>query len=83
MKEPVVGRMPVLSGQGLVSASIANGGLNLTLCDRANSTRTIPVDHAVCGKGYQIDIRRFGYVEKSLLERPKHVGRAPVLSTRF
>jgi hypothetical protein len=47
MKERVVGRMPVLSGQGLVSASMANGGLNLALRDRANSTRTIPVDHAV------------------------------------
>src|SRR5262249_40100822 len=66
-----------------VSASIVNGSLNLTLRDRANSTRTIQVDHAVCGTGYQVDIRRLGYVEKSLQESLEHVGHAPVLSTRF
>lgn len=83
MKDLVVGRIPVLSGQDLVAASIVNGSLSLTLRDRANSKRTIEVDHAVCGTGYHVDIRRLGYVEKSLLERVKHVGHAPVLSTRF
>lgn len=83
MKEFVAGRMPVLSGQDLVSASIAGGGLNLTLRDRSGSTRTVQVDHVVCGTGYQIDIRRLGYVEKSLLEHLAHVGHAPALTTRF
>jgi Pyridine nucleotide-disulphide oxidoreductase len=83
MKKLVDGRMPVLSGQELVSASIADGGLNLTLRDRSNSTTSVQVDHAVCGTGYQVDIRRLGYVERSLLDRLEHVGYAPVLSTRF
>jgi hypothetical protein len=37
----------------------------------------------VCGTGYHVDIRRLDYVEKSLLEHLKHVGYAPVLSSRF
>jgi hypothetical protein len=83
MREMVVGRMPVLSGQELIAASIADGSLNLTMRDRASVTRTIEVDHAVCGTGYSVDIRRLGYVDKSLLECLDHVGHAPVLSTRF
>ena len=37
----------------------------------------------MCGTGYSVDIRRLGYVDKSLLKRLDHVGHAPVLSTRF
>jgi hypothetical protein len=83
MKEMIVGRMPVLSGQELVAASIVGGSLNLTLRDRTGATKTIEVDHAVCGTVYRVDIRRLGYVDKSLLERLEHVDHAPVLSTRF
>lgn len=83
MKELIVGQVPVLSGQELVAASINSDGLNLTLRDDANSTTTVQVDHAVCGTGYLVDIRRLGYVEKSLLEHLKHVHHAPVLSPRF
>jgi hypothetical protein len=83
MREIVVGRIPVLSGQELTAASITDGSLNLTMRDRTGVTRTIEVDHAVCGTGYRVDIRRLGYVDKSLLERLDHVEQAPVLSTRF
>jgi pyridine nucleotide-disulfide oxidoreductase len=83
MKELIVGRMPVLSGQELVAASIADGGLNLTVRDRAGAAKTVQVDHAVCGTGYRVDIRRLGYMEKPLLQRLEHVDYAPVLSTRF
>lgn len=83
MKELVIGQVPVLSGQELVAASINTDGLNLTLRDDANSMTTIQVDHVVCGTGYLVDIRRLGYVEKSLREHLEHVHHAPVLSPRF
>ena len=83
MKDLVLGRMPVLSGQELVAASIANGQVKSMLRDRANKVRTVQVDHVVAGTGYRVDIRRLGYVDKSLLDRLTHVGHSPVLSTRF
>jgi hypothetical protein len=83
MKELIVGRMPVLSGQDLVAASVADGGLNLTVRDRAGTVKTVQVDHAVCGTGYRVDVRRLGYVDAPLLRRLDHVDYAPVLSTRF
>jgi hypothetical protein len=83
MKELIVGRMPVLSGQDLVAASVADEGLNLTVRDRAGTVKTVQVDHAVCGTGYRVDVRRLGYVDAPLLRRLDHVDYAPVLSTRF
>jgi cation diffusion facilitator CzcD-associated flavoprotein CzcO len=83
MKQMVIGRMPVLSGQELVAASVVKESLNLTTRNRAGATKTIEVDHVVCGTGYRVDIRRLGYVDKALLERLEHVDHSPVLSTRF
>jgi hypothetical protein len=79
----VVGRMPVLSGQELVAASVVKDSLNLTTRNRTGVTKTIEVDHAVCATGYRVDIRRLGYVDKALLDRLAHVEYSPVLSTRF
>jgi Pyridine nucleotide-disulphide oxidoreductase len=83
MKELVVGRIPVLSGHELHSATIADGCVSLNLRSSGDRTKNIQIDHVIAATGYRVDIRRLGYLDKSLLVRLKHVDQAPILSTRF
>ena len=83
MKELVVGRVPVLSGRELLSAEITDGRVSLRLRDLNKVATSVQTDHVIAATGYRVDIRRLGYLDKSLIERLRHVGHTPVLSTRF
>ena len=83
MKELTIGRVPVLSGQALVSAISENGSVSLKIRNRANETTNIRADHVVAATGYRVDLRRLEYLDDSLIASLKHVDYAPVLSTRF
>jgi hypothetical protein len=83
MTELVVGRVPILSGQELRSATIMDGCVSLTFDNGGRGTTNIQADHVIAATGYRVDIRRLGYLDKSLVERLEHFGQSPVLSPRF
>lgn len=83
MKHKVVGRVPVLSGHELLTASITNGVVCLELRNGSGENTSVHAEHVIAATGYRVDIRRLNYLDRSLLSDLKHVGQAPVLSTRF
>jgi hypothetical protein len=83
MKDKVAGHVPVLSGCALANARIIDGRVRLELGNKIGETISVCVDHVVAATGYRIDIRRLGYLDKSLLSRIAHANQAPALSTRF
>jgi thioredoxin reductase len=83
MRQKFVGRVPVLSGRELLAASITDGSVRLELRNGNGESTSVNAEHVIAATGYRVDIRRLGYLDGSLLSRLKHVGQAPVLSTRF
>ena len=51
MKELVVGRVPVLSGHELRSATIAGGCVSLNFHNSGNKTTNIQIDHVIAATG--------------------------------
>jgi len=83
MRDKVMGRVPVLSGQRLISAAIADGRPALALRRQGDDDVVIQVDHVIAATGYRVDVRRLDFLEKRLLQRLEHVDQTPVLSTHF
>jgi len=83
MKAMFSGRVPVVSGRELVSASASGGRVRLELRSRAGDIACMSVDHVVSATGYHADVRRLNYLDQSVLSRLAHVNQAPRLSTRF
>lgn len=83
MKAMFDGRVPVLSGRELLSASVSGGRVRLELRSRTGDIACMSVDHVVAATGYRVDIRRLNYLDQSVLSRLAHVNQAPRLSTRF
>jgi thioredoxin reductase len=83
MKELVLGRVPVLNGHELLSATIVGGSVDLKLCHGGNESTSVRVDHVIAATGYRVDISRLNYLDKSLVEYLEHVNQTPILSTRF
>jgi Pyridine nucleotide-disulphide oxidoreductase len=83
MRDKVVGRVPVLNGCELLTASITGDGVQLEVASNSGEKIRVHVDHVIAATGYRIDVRRLDYLDESLLPRLAHAGQAPVLSTRF
>ena len=83
MRNKVIGRVPVLCGHKLTSATRADGSVLLQFLNPRGETVDIGVDHVISATGYRVDIRKLHYLDKSLLARLNHLNQTPVLSTRF
>ncbi|RXG96231.1 NAD(P)-binding domain-containing protein [Bradyrhizobium zhanjiangense] len=83
MKVMFDGRVPVLSGRELVSASVSGGRVRLELRSSTGDIAGMSVDHVIAATGYRTDVGRLNYLDQSVLSRLAHVNEAPRLSTRF
>lgn len=83
MKSMVSGRVPVLCGRELVTASISGGRVHLELRSETGDIASVSVDHVVAATGYRVDIQRLNYLDESLLSTLAQVNQTPRLSTRF
>jgi hypothetical protein len=45
--------------------------------------RTVEVDHVIAGTGFEVDVDRIDYIEKTLRSRIRRVSAAPDLSLDF
>ena len=83
MRDKVVGRVPVINGCKMLTASIANNSVRLEVTTNSGEKIKVSADHVIAATGYRIDVRRLDYLHESLLPELAHAGQAPVLSTRF
>jgi hypothetical protein len=78
MKDRIQNRVPVLSGQTSVRATVVAGRVKLELQGAG-----FVADHVVAATGYRVDMSRLGFMDPALLSAIRTVGGAPVLSANF
>jgi lysine/ornithine N-monooxygenase len=69
--------VPMRIGRSVKSAVPAGDQLRVTLSDGTE----VVVDHMLCGTGYRIDVAKYGFFSKELLERIDRAGGYPILKS--
>ena len=83
VKDHVVGKVELLPGLKVGNAAVQNGRVHLQLDNGDGVGRTISADHVISATGYQVDLRRVGFLNSDVWRGIQCVDRAPSLSTNF
>jgi cation diffusion facilitator CzcD-associated flavoprotein CzcO len=83
LRDRVVGRSTIMTGQTLVGVEVSRGRVRLGLKSADGSPGTIEADHIIAATGYQPDLRRLAFLDHDLKSRIRTVGTAPALSAHF
>jgi pyridine nucleotide-disulfide oxidoreductase len=78
----VEGRVQIETGTTVLAAEPSSSGVRLNL-QAASGPRELEVQHVVCGTGFEVDLERLPFLDKSLGGSLQRIERAPVLSRRF
>jgi hypothetical protein len=82
LRDRVVGRFPILSGQRIEEAHRDGEEVVLTLASPQGPT-SIRVDHVLAATGYRVDLEELGFLSADLVARLKCVAGSPRLSASF
>jgi len=82
LRERFDGRVEVLLGQRILSATEVDGRVRLNL-NGSDGTSEIWTDHVIAATGFKIDMDRLDYLEPGLRDSIAREGQAPLLSSRF
>ena len=84
LRERVENRMPVHVGTTVDEARELNGRVALRLRTANDSSeRQLLVDHVIAGTGYDIDVERLVFLDRTLRSSIQRLGRAPRLNADF
>lgn len=83
VKEQVVGNVGLHPGLKIGSASVLDDRIHLQLQNGDGVARTMSADHVIAATGYQVDLRRVGFLNSDVWMGIRCLGRAPALSTNF
>jgi len=83
VKEQVVGKVGLHAGLTVASACIQNDRVHLQLNKGDGVPRTVSADHVIAATGYQVDLRRVGFLNSDVWVGIRSLGHAPILSANF
>jgi thioredoxin reductase len=83
MAERVLGRIPISSGQHLERAEIAGGRVRLNTVSLDGMRSEFTADHIVAATGFRVDLKRLGFLSRSLRNEMAMADGAPILSGKF
>ncbi|HEV2561690.1 MAG TPA: NAD(P)-binding domain-containing protein [Rhizomicrobium sp.] len=83
MRERVEGRIPMLLGHDVLSASTKGESVELNLADSTGEKKTAIFDHVISATGYRPDLARLPFLSLSLLAEIAKVENTPILSDHF
>jgi thioredoxin reductase len=83
LRNRVIGKVMVLTGQEIESAAIRDNRVWLSLRNGASKPVSIATNHVIAATGFRVDLARLPFMEENLRRRIRTVGAMPVLSTNF
>ena len=83
VKEQVVGKVGLYPGLTVTDARHQNGRVHLQLHNGDGVARTVSADHVIAATGYQVDLRRVGFLNSDVRMGIRQLGHAPLLSAHF
>jgi len=81
-KQRVIGKVPLHLGQGVDSAELRSGKVQLRLVALNGARQSLEVDHIIAATGFKVDLRRLQFLDR-LLPALRTVNNAPVLSANY
>lgn len=79
----VDGKVLVKSSSRVVSAKTRGGQVELTVKSDDGADDVIVADNIIAGTGYEVDVDRIAFLDRSIRASIKRTGKAPALSTHF
>lgn len=83
VKDQVMGKVPLYTSRTVVGAGIQHGRIHLQVTNGDGVLRTVSADHVIAATGYQVDLRRVGFLNSDVWMGIRSVNLAPVLSANF
>jgi thioredoxin reductase len=83
MRDRIEGRVGTSFGRVVANARERDGGVVLTLFDRAGHHDTVECDHVIAATGYRVDTRRLRFLAPQLRSRMASMRHIPVVSDQF
>jgi FAD-dependent urate hydroxylase len=82
LKDRMIGKVPMLTSQEIVSAAERNGRLQVSV-RFGGETAQFSTDHLIAGTGYKVDVSRLPFIGAQLRAGIRTFNAAPVLSSAF
>jgi thioredoxin reductase len=83
MRDRVIGKVALHLERQVVQAKANEGGILLTLADKAGETSQLQADHVISGTGYKSELVRLPFLDEALRSRIQAIDDTPVLSANF
>jgi thioredoxin reductase len=83
IRDGVVGKVAMHAGFSLRNATAGANVVDLHFGDADGQSLHLQVDHVIAATGYQIDLKRLGFLDQGLLDQIELEARSPVLSRHF
>jgi thioredoxin reductase len=83
LRDRVEGKVPMMKNTSILSATTKNGRAVLQLRHANGEQRVIETDHVISGTGYEANIDRLTFLDRTLASQIRRVQRAPALSRHF
>jgi cation diffusion facilitator CzcD-associated flavoprotein CzcO len=83
VRDEVVGKVATHAGYSLRSARKDEKGVDLRFVDAKGASLQLHVDYVIAATGYQVDLRRLKFLDRSLREAVETEDGFPVLSANF
>jgi len=82
-KDKVIGKVPLLLGHTLKSASMRKNQAWLVLLAPDGSTHDVFADHVIAATGYKVDMERLKFLSPEVRDQVRTVEGSPALSSNF
>ena len=82
-RDSVVGLMPMNLGANIQNVAADQGKVRIDLTLSGRPDKTLVVDHVIAGTGYKASVKRFKFLDPSLMARIATVEESPDLNRRF
>lgn len=83
MRENVESMVPRTMGVTIAGADLAEGRPRLHLASRSGAVETLACDHVIAATGYQVDMRRAGFLSDAIRRQVSPAGGSPAMSSYF
>lgn len=83
IKDEVVGKIPILVGRTITSASAVDGRVCLQLVDATGARESLVTEHVIAATGYKVDIGRITILDDDVRSAVTTRLGTPVLSSNF
>ena len=83
LREPIIGRVPILLSHQIRGAQARHGRVALRVSDASNQIQDLITDHVIAATGYKFNLQNLPFLNQNLKAQLEHEQQSPRLSANF